>query len=275
MNFDFELREASRIALGCADVLMQHYSPKVEFCRKKDGSVVTIADKLSNVHALRELQRVFPLDSIVSEEENEMVRGSNDRCWYIDPLDGTSGYVGYTDEFAVHVGLAQDGIPVLGVVYKPVGKKMFFGAQGVGSYMISEGKTFDIKQATLNGRILACHSRLPISDIGKKLIAGLGITDLEITGSEGLRIMRLATGRAHLYVGNVSLKASSWDVCAPDAICRAAGASMKYIDGSEVVYNRQGKMDTKYVISFDEQLRIDTQQMVNSLELEKVGKPWV
>ena len=41
------------------------------------------------------------------------------RFWLVDPLDGTREFVARNGEFAVLIGLIEDGRPVLGVVHGP------------------------------------------------------------------------------------------------------------------------------------------------------------
>ena len=68
-------------------------------------------------HALRE-QR--PEDGLLSEEEKDNeARLSEARVWIVDPVDGTREYGENRADWAVHVGLAVDGVPVLGAVALP------------------------------------------------------------------------------------------------------------------------------------------------------------
>ena len=60
------------------------------------------------VHALRE-QR--PDDGLLSEEEKDNpARLEKGRVWIVDPVDGTREYGEARTDWAVHVGLAIDGV---------------------------------------------------------------------------------------------------------------------------------------------------------------------
>ena len=68
-------------------------------------------------HALRE-QR--PEDGLLSEEEKDNEeRLAKSRVWIVDPVDGTREYGEERTDWAVHVGLAIDGIPSIGAVALP------------------------------------------------------------------------------------------------------------------------------------------------------------
>ena len=68
-------------------------------------------------HALREVR---PEDGLLSEEEKDNAdRLSQSRVWIVDPVDGTREYGEARADWAVHVGLAIDGAPVIGAVALP------------------------------------------------------------------------------------------------------------------------------------------------------------
>src|SRR6201993_4281570 len=69
------------------------------------------------IHALRE-QR--PDDGLLSEEEKDNpARLEKSRVWIIDPVDGTREYGEERADWAVHVGLALEGVAKVGAVALP------------------------------------------------------------------------------------------------------------------------------------------------------------
>ncbi len=77
-------------------------------------------DQVANqflVHALRQ-QR--PDDGLLSEEEKDNPeRQGKSRVWIVDPVDGTREYGEERSDWAVHVGMAVDGVATLGAVALP------------------------------------------------------------------------------------------------------------------------------------------------------------
>ena len=68
-------------------------------------------------HALRETR---PDDGLLSEEEKDNLdRLTQSRVWIVDPVDGTREYGEARADWAVHVGLAIDGVATLGAVALP------------------------------------------------------------------------------------------------------------------------------------------------------------
>src|SRR3546814_875191 len=74
------------------------------------------------VDALRQLR---PDDGLLSEEEKDnSARLGKSRVWIVDPVDGTREYAeaegdGWRSDWAVHVGLAIDGVATIGAVALP------------------------------------------------------------------------------------------------------------------------------------------------------------
>src|SRR6476646_2337297 len=127
-----ELDAAVGLARYASEVILDHYSREI-IAEQKLGvdsyyEPVTMADKAASKIIVEGLAAEFPGDAILSEEEidDAEIRIKNERVWIIDPIDGTAGFVKKDGDFAVQIGLAEHGRPILGVVYMPVHKKLTF-----------------------------------------------------------------------------------------------------------------------------------------------------
>ena len=214
---------------------------------KSDDTPVTQADVAANEAIVHGLQSYFPEDGVVSEEL-EGVIGTSGRVWYIDPIDGTKGFVRRTDQFAVHLGLAEEGRPVLGLVYKPLSGECYVGlnsgekrafvvnSNGVEyDFKIGEGDSLDALRFT---------GSLGFDDSSMRdFIKSIPGSSMIFTGSFGLRISKLLENLADAHVSDCA--AGTWDVCAPHALLEAAGGFLRYQEGGEVVYNSQRKLESK------------------------------
>jgi len=94
-NYKKELELAQRLAVEAGNAILPIYYGAMDVMTKADNTPVTNADVLANRIIQDGLQKAFPLDGIVSEEL-ETVEGS--RCWYIDPIDGTRGFIEHSDQ---------------------------------------------------------------------------------------------------------------------------------------------------------------------------------
>src|SRR5262249_22496286 len=92
-----------------------------EIREKSDKTPVTEADLAAERVIVAILTKAFPDIPIVSEElvDDQGLPPSAARFWVVDPLDGTREFIAKNGEFAVCIGLVEDGSPVLGVVHGP------------------------------------------------------------------------------------------------------------------------------------------------------------
>jgi histidinol-phosphatase len=135
-----ELQQLMEFAVGLAreagEVTLRHFR-KVSSQLKRDGTFVTAADYASERHLRSGIERVFPDDGILGEEEGERV-GKSGRRWIIDPIDGTFSFVHGVPLYGVLIGLEIDGEPVIGVVNLPAMDEIVYAARGCGCFWNGE-----------------------------------------------------------------------------------------------------------------------------------------
>src|SRR5713101_1974739 len=100
-------------------------------CRHFKGSFV--ADREAERSLRAGIERAFPQDGILGEEEDEKI-GTSQRRWIIDPVDGTYSFVHRVPLFAVLIGLEINGESVLGVINLPAISEMVYAARGLGCF---------------------------------------------------------------------------------------------------------------------------------------------
>src|ERR1700689_5708053 len=112
---------AIRAALAAGEAILKVYAEPFEIMQKNDQTPVTEADLAAERVIVAMLTAAFPEIPIVSEETapEDGFAPPAARFWVVDPLDGTKEFVAKNGEFAVCIGLVEDGAPVLGVVYGP------------------------------------------------------------------------------------------------------------------------------------------------------------
>src|SRR5699024_9429656 len=104
---------------------------------KSDDSPLTEADLASNKIILDRLSEIDPKTPVISEEKHlpDFEERKNwDSFWIVDPLDGTKEFIKKNGEFTVNIALIKEGEPILGVIYIPVKKQMYYAQKGQGSF---------------------------------------------------------------------------------------------------------------------------------------------
>src|SRR3984893_16367001 len=137
--YDHELRVAIELAREAGVAILKLYDGLIEVQQKYDLDhiePVTLADRTANELIVNRLAREFPDDGILAEESEDTAhRLAKRRVWMIDPLDGTNGFIDGNGDFAVQIGLAEDGEAVLGVVYHPLTGGFYLAVRGKGSWI--------------------------------------------------------------------------------------------------------------------------------------------
>src|SRR5262249_33917014 len=97
--------------------------------RKPDRTPVTDAD-LAVEDAIRlVLRRERPGDAVLGEERGGGSAGS-DRCWLLDPIDGTKNFLRGVPAWATLIALVSRGGPVVGVISAPALQRRWWAAAG-------------------------------------------------------------------------------------------------------------------------------------------------
>lgn len=255
-NYEKELSVAMNLAAKAGKEILKIYYGDMETMIKEDKTPVTNADILSNEIIVNGLQKAFPSDGIVSEELDDIAGG---RTWYVDPIDGTKGFICRTDQFAIHIGLVEDEDPVLGIVYKPTTGECYYATKERGAYRSNPDGSK--KELHLNGDgfnpediSIVINNSFLTQNFGTEVLKELKPRSYLISGSEGLRIMKVAENIGDLHVSNNRYACNTWDLCAPQAIVEGAGAYTSYIDGNPLKYHGQRKMGKHFVVARNEEL---------------------
>jgi 3'(2'), 5'-bisphosphate nucleotidase len=241
---DVLLDTAIRAALAAGDAILKVYAEPFVVVQKSDQTPVTEADLAAERVIVKMLSAAFPDIPIVSEETapEDGFKPPAARFWVVDPLDGTKEFVAKNGEFAVCIGLVEDGIPVMGVVHGPA-RRVTYAANGPGTAIrIRDGgapQPIGARIPSPDG-IVVIHSR---SHENSRRLAeyfeGRSILERKICGS-ALKFGVLAEGAADFYPRFGTTM--EWDTAAGQAILEAAGGSVFDLDGERLRY---GKHDLK------------------------------
>ena len=242
-SYKRELRLAVELAREAGAAVLDLYEGPLDIEEKYDldrREPVTQADRLANdliVHAIR---REFPDDGILAEESVDTDRRlGKSRVWMIDPLDGTSGFIDGNGDFAVQIGLAQDGDSVLGVVYQPLTGVLYRAVQGQGTWI--ERKNEEPVQASVSdqsefSKMCLAASRSHRSPRMDRVVKAFGVKQEIRRGSVGIKVGLIVERRCDLYI-HLSPRTKQWDTCAPQVILREAGGSFTDLFGQSIRYN--------------------------------------
>ena len=249
-----DINSVINIAKHAGDKILMPSWGKVSREVKDDGSPVTVVDKQASNYVIEALRGLTPDIPVISEEatEAENIQALNSPLrWVIDPLDGTATYLKGPDKgedagFGVHIGLIDQGKPILGVVYLPAQKRMYYtGNDGQAYAQIGNEEPIEIRapQMLRNSEI-----RVTVPGNIKKrpeTVNGHNYEAVTVTG--GAKPCIVAHNEADLMWQDRPDKQqpleerdvfSHWDLAASHAILKAAGGNAyEIVTGKEVTYD--------------------------------------
>jgi 3'(2'), 5'-bisphosphate nucleotidase len=239
-----ELDVVLSIARRAAALVMDVYASDFAVDFKGPNDPVTRADREANDLICTALEKAFPGDAIVAEEaapegvEATRALVSQERVWFVDPLDGTREFADRTGEFAVMIGLAINARAALGVVVMPTTGVAIAGLSTGGSFLeeasgarrpIAASSVSDPKRATMI--VSRSHPSPLTTAVGERL----GVARVVRCGSVGVKVARVVTSEADLYV-HAGAGSKRWDTCGPEAVLRGAGGKFGDVMGAPIDY---------------------------------------
>lgn len=253
MNQEKVLEVLKTLAVEAGKLIMEVYQTDFAVEYKEDESPLTMADQKANAVIVKGLEENFPEYAILSEEmKDDHSRMQNDYCFIVDPLDGTKEFVKRNGQFTVNIALAYQKHPLVGVIYVPVTGDIYYAASEIGAY----------KQDGQSGEITELHVSDKTSDltwVGSKSHSGekeaamieahqKQITEVMSAGSS-LKGCLVAEGKADVYY-RFGLTCE-WDTAAMHCIAETAGAVIRQIDHTELLYNRENTLNDKgfYIVN--------------------------
>jgi 3'(2'), 5'-bisphosphate nucleotidase len=252
MSLARELEVARAAALEAAELVQRYRTPGLRVDHKHEGEPVTEADIAASTLIVERLRAAFPGDAVLSEEiPDDGSRLSAQRVWMVDPIDGTRDFIRGDNGYAVMIGLAIGGRPMVGVVSQPPTGITWGGSVGETCWKelrdgTREGLHPSERKEPPGIRLVASKShRTHDIDLFRK---ALGIDDEINVGGVGLKVAMVAEGSRDLYVypgGRTKI----WDSCAPEAIIAAAGGRLSDTYGDRLVYDQVDLYNRKGLIA--------------------------
>lgn len=258
------LSTAIEAAIDAGAEIMKIYANDFDVEIKSDNSPLTIADENANTVINSFLIKTeIP---IISEENKQLPycdREDWETCWMVDPLDGTKEFVKRNGEFTVNIALIHKNKPVLGVIYVPVAKTLYYGIveEAKGYKMILENHDYSevknstnkenlkpIKEASKLVKIVGSRShKSPDTEAFIKGVEAEGKEVEIVSKGSSLKFCLVAEGNATLYPRYAPTM--EWDTAAGHAICNAVGLKVYQVPGNEELqYNKENLLNPYFLV---------------------------
>jgi myo-inositol-1(or 4)-monophosphatase len=237
---DLELAIAAARRAG--SVIMRHFGTELDVQHKGEDQPLTRADLEADALLRDELLGPRAEYGWLSEETADTPdRLGRRRVWIVDPLDGTRSFIAGRPEFAVSIGLVEDGTVVVGVVFNPARGELYHAIRGGGAFLHVPGagprrlqvtRETPLTRETRTCSVLASRSEI---GLGSFDLLGDGWVVLPV-GSTAYKMACVAAGQADAFLSRGPK--SEWDICAGTLIVSEAGGRVTDGAGTEPAFNR-------------------------------------
>jgi 3'(2'), 5'-bisphosphate nucleotidase len=242
-KYDEEMTVAVKLARNAGEAILAKYGKPLRVeqkSRDNDVEPVTQADRVANELIVNGLKTQFPSDGILAEESIDTERRlSKSRVWMVDPLDGTNGFIDGNGDFAVQIGLVENGECVAAVVYLPLTDVLYRAVLGSGTWI--ERPDLEPEKAAVSDRRTFAEMRLAASRSHRsprmnKVVQRFGFREEVQRGSVGIKVGLLVEEQCDLYI-HLSGRTKQWDTCAPQLVLTEAGGRLTDLFGRPLNYN--------------------------------------
>ena len=252
---------ALNAAFKAGDAIMKVYlGDDFDVEKKQDNSPLTKADRLS--HKIIKNLLINSGLPIISEEGKDLSyeeRKNWNTFWMIDPIDGTKEFIKKNGEFTVNIALIESGQPILGVVFAPALKVIYFAEKNNGAFKMEDINCF----TELNSKVFInlgeavypevytlvvskSHMNQETQDFVEKKKKEYGIIKSKAFGSP-LKICKVAEGSANCYPRFGSTM--EWDTAAAHAVAKFSNCRMFESKSlNELQYNKITLLNPFFIV---------------------------
>ncbi len=258
------LETAIKAAVEAGAAIMKIYGESFEVILKSDNSPLTLADKNANdIINSHLLKTGIPIISEENKQTAYAIRKIWDTCWMVDPLDGTKEFIKRNGEFTVNIALIKNNKPVLGVIYVPVSKTVYYA-------LVSTKKAYKMllkeHHFTAESEAASLEELIPLKEDSEKIkvVASRShlneettvfMAHLEKQGKQvstvsvgsSLKFCLVAEGKATIYPRFAPTM--EWDTAAGHAICNAVGLKvLQTAVDRELQYNKAQLLNPYFIV---------------------------
>lgn len=204
---------------------------------KNSHDYVSYVDKESERRIVARLRELLPEAGFIAEEGSGSLT-TEEFCWVVDPLDGTTNFIHNNAPFCVSIALRNREEILLGVVYEVCRDECFWAWKGSPAYLngqeirVSSIDNLDQAFIELGFPYDAERFRPIITKLIERLYGRVG--GLRLLGSAAVELCYIAAGR---FEARFEGLLGPWDVAAGSIILTQAGGHVTDFSGGDTFYS--------------------------------------
>jgi myo-inositol-1(or 4)-monophosphatase len=236
MDWEYIDLQAKQWVIEAGDKIRDSFTGPLNIQTKSNpNDLVTNIDKEIEQFFIHKIRKNFPNHRIFGEEGlGDEVNNLDGVVWILDPIDGTMNFVHQQRNFAISLGVYENGVGKIGIIYDVAHNELYHAISGKGAFM-NDTHLPILNQVTVKESIIALNATWVMENhrIDHNLLIPL-VRDARGTRSYGtaaLEMVFVATGRVDAYI---SMRLSPWDVAAGAVIIEELGGVVTNLRGKKL-----------------------------------------
>ncbi|MEB9506339.1 inositol monophosphatase family protein [Bacillus anthracis] len=197
------------------------------------ADLVTNMDREIEQFLIGKIKETFPHHNVLGEEGyGDEVTSSDGVVWLIDPIDGTMNFVHQKRNFAISIGIYENGIGKIGLIYDPVHDELYHALKGAGAFC-NEVPIPLLQRGIVEQGIVALNAIWltdnPLLNMESMMALVKKARGTRSYGCAALEMVYVATGRIDAYV---TPRLSPWDFGGGQIIVEEVGGKVTTFSGT-------------------------------------------
>ncbi|WP_409275452.1 inositol monophosphatase family protein [Neobacillus sp. SCS-31] len=236
MDTEHVFEQAKKWILEAGDRIRSSFDKTLNVHTKSDpNDLVTDIDRDTEKFFIEKIRGTFPEHRILGEEGfGDTLSDLEGVVWIIDPIDGTMNFIHQQRNFAISIGIYENGKGKIGLVYDIVHKELYHAKEGSGAFL--NGRELPkLERANVKESIVAMNATWVMENkmVDHNMLIPL-IREARGTrsyGSAAIELVYVATGRVNAYI---SPRLAPWDYAGGAIIVEEAGGSVTSLNGDKL-----------------------------------------
>jgi myo-inositol-1(or 4)-monophosphatase len=221
--------------------------------KSNPNDFVTNIDKDTEQFFIAKIKNQFPTHRILGEEGlGDQLSELSGIVWIIDPIDGTTNFIQQQRNFAISIGIYEDGIGRIGLIYDVVHGELYHATKGKGAFL--NNKPLEkLEKVAVSEAIIGLNTIWVLDNrrINPTVLTPLvqKVRGTRSYGSAAIEIANVVAGRLDAYI---NLRLSPWDFAAGIVLLEEVGGIARTLRGeplnllqqNTVFFSKPGLYDT-------------------------------
>ncbi|WP_338781727.1 inositol monophosphatase family protein [Metabacillus sp. FJAT-52054] len=203
--------------------------------KSNPNDLVTNMDKETEQFFISRIKETYPDHRILGEEGyGHEIEDSKGIIWIIDPIDGTMNFVHQQRNFAISIGIYEEGTGMIGLIYDVVHDELYHAFKGEGAFMddtpLPKLEHREVKEAIigLNATWVTENKRIDPSVLAPLVRNARGTRSY---GSAALEFAYVVSGRLDCYI---TMRLAPWDFAGGLVLLHEVGGIATTVSGEPI-----------------------------------------